>query len=43
VEQELNTLLPPPGAPPKATLPFEDDGDVGGAESDSDGNGEMKR
>ena len=27
VEQELNNLLPPPGAPPKAKLPFEDEED----------------
>ena len=43
VEQELNGLLPPPGAPEKAKLPFDDDGDVGSAESDSDGVGGDKR
>jgi hypothetical protein len=42
VEQELNNLLPPPGAPPKAKLPFDDDGDVGSAESDSESGAEMK-
>ena len=25
VEQELNSLLPPPGAPPKAKLPFDEE------------------
>ena len=34
LEEELNRLLPPPGAPPRAKLPFDDDGDVGSAESD---------
>lgn len=43
VEQELNNLLPPPGAPPKAKLPFDDDGDLGSVESDSDGGGEIER
>ena len=40
VEQELNNLLPPPGAPPKAKLPFDDEEVV---RSDSDGGGGMKR
>ena len=36
VEQELNKLLPPPGAPPKAKLPFDDDEGDGPVETDLD-------
>ena len=43
LEEGLNELLPPPGAPPRAKLPFDDDGDVGSAESDSESSGGMKR
>ena len=46
VEQELNELLPPPGAPPKAKLPaewFGDDAEDGATVTDSDGDGQVKR
>ena len=43
LEEGLNELLPPPGAPPRAKLPFDDDGDVGSAESDSESSGGRKR
>ena len=42
VEQELNNLLPPPGAPPRAKLPFGDDGEGLTVESDSESGAEMK-
>ena len=46
VEQELNNLLPPPGAPPRATLPaewFGDDCEAVTVESESESGAEMKR
>lgn len=45
LEEELNRLLPPPGAPPKAKLPaewFGDDAEDGATVTDSDSGGEMK-
>jgi hypothetical protein len=46
LEEELNRLLPPPGAPPKAKLPaewFGDDAEGGATATDSDSGGEMKK
>lgn len=41
LETELNKLLPPPGAPPKAKLPFDDDEDTGPVETDLDSASEI--